>query len=281
MKSDERHKLHQNALAVWIKQTVDTLKPYQNLILAALIVGLLIVIFAAWWTSESANQANAAWTQFLTAFSEGNPAALEKVAEDNRRSHAAPVADIVAADIHLSQGCQMLFTNKAIANQQLNKAVELYQSVRVQTSSPILRAQATYGLARAWESMGKLETADKLYTEINTDWPDSVFAKMSSQRLDDLKRVSIKDLYDKFASYDPKPKFNQQPAAKQGFDKVPDEGPVYTPGAFNEQGIEEKKTDKAENKTDNKPDAKSDKPAESTEKPVESQPAPGTDKPAQ
>jgi tetratricopeptide (TPR) repeat protein len=254
MKSDERHKLHQNALAVWLSQTITALKPYQNLILAAIIVAILAVIVTTWWTSESASQANAAWTQFLTAFNEGNPAALEKVAEDNRRSHAAPAADLVAADIQLAQGCEMLFTNKAIANQQLNKALELYQAVRVQTSSPVFRAQATFGLARAWESMGKLETANKLYTEITTDWPDSVFAKMSSRRLEDLKRTSIKDIYDKFAKFDPKPRFNQQPAAKQGFDKLPEESPIYTPGTLNERGIEEKNAEKADDKTENKTD---------------------------
>jgi predicted negative regulator of RcsB-dependent stress response len=295
MKSEERHKLHQNALAVWLAETITKIKPYQNYILAAGIVLILALIVTAYWTSESASQANAAWSQFFTAFGEGNPSALEKVAEDNRRSHAAPVAELVAADIQLAQGCNMLFTNKAIANQQLVKALELYQRVREHTNSPALRAQATFGLARVWESMGKLDTAIKLYTEVTTEWPDSVFAQASLQRLENLKRISIKDFYDKFAKFDPKPVFNQQSAVKPGFDKLPEESSISTPDALNEQGIEEKNADKVENKTENQPDVKTDKPAENSEKtmesqpaptkttemPVESQPAPSTDKPAQ
>jgi predicted negative regulator of RcsB-dependent stress response len=287
MKSEERHKLHQNALALWLSETFIAIKPYQNAILALIIVAILAVFFFAWWTSESASSASRAWTQLFAAFEETNPtAALEKVAEDNRRSHAAPAADLVAADIQLAQGCNMLFINKANANQQLSKALELYQAVSVQSSSPTLRAQATFGIARAWEALGKLDMAVKSYTEVTTEWPDTVYAQMSSRRLDDLKRVSTKEVYDKFAQFDPKPTFTQPPGAIPGLDKIPDEGPVYTPGAIKERGADEKKTEKVDNKAEEKkPEDKTEKPVDSGqstggEKPADSQPAPGADKPA-
>jgi len=221
------------------------------------------------------------------AFDETNPtAALEKVAEDNPRSHAAPAADLVAADLQLAQGCGMLFINKATANQQLNKALDLYQTVSVQSPSPALRAQATFGLARAFESLGKLDMAIKFYTAVTIEWPDTVYAQMSSRRLDDLKRISTKEVYDKFARFDPKPTFTQPPGVNSNLDKLPEEGPVYTPGILNERGAEEKKAEKADNKAEaNKPEEKAEKPADqgqSTggEKPADAQPATGADKPA-
>jgi len=288
MKSEERHKLHQNALALWLAQTFTTIKPYQNVILAAVIVVILAVIFWVWWTSESASQSNRAWTQFFMAFDELNPSAsLEKVAEDNPHSRAAAVADLVAADQQLAQGCNMLFINKATANQGLNKALRLYQSVYAQSPSPALRVQAAFGLARAWESLGKLETATKFYTEVTAEWPDTVFARMSSLRLEDLKRGSVKEMYDKFARFDPKPAFSQPPGVQPGLDKLPEEGPVYTPGAIKEGGVEEKKTEKVDNKAEeNKPEDKTEKPVDSGqstggEKPADAQPAPGANKPAQ
>ena len=86
MKSEERHKLHQNALALWLSETFTAIKPYQNAILAGIIVVILAAIFYAWWTSESASAASKAWTQLFAAFEDTNPsAALEKVAEDNRQ----------------------------------------------------------------------------------------------------------------------------------------------------------------------------------------------------
>jgi predicted negative regulator of RcsB-dependent stress response len=289
MKSEERHKLHQNALAQWLTETFETIKPYQNAILAGLIVVILAIIFTVWWRSESASSASRAWTQLFAAFGEPNPsAALEKVAEDNPRSHAAPAADLVAADILLAQGCSMLFINKATATQQLNKALELYQSASEKSPSSTLRAQANFGLAKTWESLGKLDTAIKIYTDVTTEWPDTVYAQMSTRRLDDLKRTSTKEVYDKFARFDPKPTFSQPPAGGgiPGLDKIPEEGPVYSPVTPKEQGAEEKKTEKAENKAEsNMPGEKSEKPADqgqSTggEKSADAQPAAGAGQPA-
>jgi tetratricopeptide (TPR) repeat protein len=283
MKSEERHKLHQNALALWLNETFIAIKPYQNAIIAVIIVVIIAVIFATWWTSESASSASKAWTQLFMAFEEANTtAALEKVAEDNPRSHAAPAADLVAADLQLAQGCNMLFINKANANQQLNKALDMYQTVSVQSPSPAQRAQANFGLAKALEALGKLDAAIKAYTDVTTQWPDTVYAKMSLRRLDDLKRISTKEVYDKFARFDPKPTFTQPPGGIPGLDKLPDEGPVFTPKKPNEQGVEEKKAENADNKTEaNKPEEKTEKPAEkSTEKPADQGPSAGGEKPA-
>jgi hypothetical protein len=275
MKSEERHKLHQNALALWLAQTYSAIKPYQNVILAVAIVLMLALIFAAWWNSESASRSNTAWSQFFIAFDALNPtAALEKVAEDNPGSHAAPAAELVAADQQLAQGCNMLFVNKATANQLLTNAQKMYQFVYSQSPSPALRAQAAFGLARTWESLGKLETATQLYTEVTTNWPDSVFARMSSRRLEDLKRTSVKEMYDKFAQFEPKPVFSQPPGSGANLDKLPEEGPVYTPGGSDKREPNEKKIEKIDNKTE------INMPEEKTEKPVDQPQSTGGEKPA-
>jgi tetratricopeptide (TPR) repeat protein len=242
------------------------------------IVVILAVIVATWWTSESTAQASRAWSQLFAAFDAGNTSALEKVAEDNRQSSAAPAADLIAADIQLIQGCNMLYVNKATANQELNKAAELYQSVRLQSKSSTLRAQATFGLARTRESQGKLEEATQLYKELTTEWPDTVFAKISLQRLEDLKRASTKEIYDQFAKFDPKPVFSQQPGEKPSFDKMPEESPLSTTDSLIEKGIEEKAESKSDTKTETKSEEKTEKPAETTGKPLDSQQSPGTDK---
>ena len=273
MKSEERHKLQQNALAEWITQTFAAIRPYQNAVLAAIIVLILAGFFAFWWFGESAAQSGETWTQLFTAFNENNPAALEKVADANPSSRAAPVADIVAADLLLAQGCNMLFVNKPTANQQLNKAVELYQLVVTRSSSPTLRAQATLGLAKSWEALGKLDAAASTYSQVKTDWPGTVYAKMASRRLDDLKRISTKELYDKFARFEPKPAFTQPPKSNTDLEKIPEEGPVFTPGIKSGLDADEKKAPT--------PDTTggADKPQEKTEKPADAQNPPAANNP--
>jgi hypothetical protein len=273
MKSEERHKLQQNALAVWLEETFNSLKDYQNFILGGVILVVLVIIVGMWWTSESAASATRAWTQFFTALDSGNLGALPKVAEDNPKSKVAVPADLVTADIMLSQGSNLLFENKAAANQALNQALGLYQKVRQQTNVPDLRAQATFGLARTLESAGKLDAAIELYTEVTANWPDTVFARLSSRRYEDLKRISIKDVYDKLAAYDPKPAFTQQPpGAIPDLNKMPEESPIAEPGAIPEQKSEVKKEDNP----DNKPDAV--KPDENAQKPIGTQQTPAGEK---
>jgi hypothetical protein len=280
MKSEERHKLHQNALAVWLAQTLTTIKPYQNAIIGGVIVVLLAVILTMWWNSESASQANKAWTQFFAAFDQGSTAALANVAENNPRSSAAPVADLASADILLAQGCNMLFTNKATANQSLNKAVELFEKVIEQSGKAALKAQATFGLAKARESQGKLETASKLYNDVKTKWPDTVFAQMAAQRLKDLDRPSIKQVYDQFAKYDPKPVFNSLPDSKPKLD-LPDESPIFTPSMTPEQKADDKQESKPEvTKEAVKEEAKNEVTEEKKQDSTDSAPkTPTTDKP--
>jgi tetratricopeptide (TPR) repeat protein len=268
MKSEERHKLHQNALELWLIQTFEAIKPYQNMIIAGIIVLLVVVVFAFWWINESSSQSNTLWTQFYVAFYQRNPAVLENLAEANSRSSVAPVAQLAAADMQLAQGCNMLFVNKATANQSLNKAIELYTAVYQQNSTPILRAEAAYGLGQALESLGKLEEATKFYTEVTMSWPETVYAPMATSRLDDIKRTSIKEMYDKFAKFDPKPAFNQPsginanpsnnatPKANDNvkpganLDKMPEETPVVIPDANIEKPAADKKPEKTESKSE-------------------------------
>jgi predicted negative regulator of RcsB-dependent stress response len=258
MKSEERHKLQQNELADWLAKTITTIKPYQNAIISGIIVLVLAVIFLTWWTSESSTQAGTTWKQYIEGISAGNTGALEKMAEDNPHSQASTAANLAAADIKLAEGCNMLFINKATANQELSKAAELYQRVRDQAKSPAILGQATFGLARTRESQGKLDEAIQLYTKAAGEFPNSVFAQMSTKRLDDLKLTSTKEMYDRFAQFDPKPAFSKPSGEKTGIDKIPDESPLYMPESITEPGSGEKKDDKADVKAEDKTDVKTD-----------------------
>jgi hypothetical protein len=274
MKSEERHKLQKNELADWLAKTVAAIKPYQNAIIGGIIVVLLVIIVIVWQSSESENQAARSWTQLFAALDTGNSSALEKVAVDNPRSSAATSADLLAADIQFINGTNLLFVNKATANQELNKAVLLYQRVCQNASSPALLSQATLGLARAKESLGDLSAASELYAEVTSKWPDSVFAKMATRRLDDIKRTSIKEVYDRFAQFEPLPAVTPQPGAKSEIEKMPEEPSANAPGTATQTGTEEKKPEPAENNA-------APMPEEKTEKPAESQPTPDSEKPAQ
>ena len=231
MKSERRHELQHNALADWLAKSAETLKPYQNMALAAAVVVLVAVLGYTWWSRESAAQATQAWDELNAVLESGNVAKLAKVVEDYPNTNVAQMAAVMLADSYLGEGCARLFVNKATARDELNKAIRLYDSVRQESRVPSLLERATFGLARAKEAKGDLGPAERLYEDVATKWPSGAYAAAATQRLEDLKRPATKSLYDQFARFDPKPAFSAEPGERPSFDlnSLPSEGPTYMP----------------------------------------------------
>lgn len=223
MKSERRHELEKNVLRDWLFERINQAKPYINLILSGILAVLILVIVAMWWADRSAAQAGAAWDAYFAVFAGRNasPADFEKVAEKNAATSVSFWASLTAADRYLGTGCDQLFVNKVAANQDLRKAVEKYMAVLAASKVPAVRERATFGLARAREAQGDLEKAVEGYQQIVKDWPHGAFAKMAQERAADLKRMPIKEFYDKFAKFDPKPPIMDEPGTpgkKPAFD---------------------------------------------------------------
>jgi hypothetical protein len=234
MKSERRHELQHNELAEWLAKSAQTIKPYQNLILAAVMLVLIGVVGYTVWSRISAAQTAQAWDQFRADFESGNAAKLAQVVEDYPNTKVAHVAAIVLADNYLADGCNQLFVNKATAQPKLTKAIELYQLVRDQSRVSSLLERAAFGLARAKESKGDAEhvrQAEQLYEDVVAQWPKGAYGAAASQRLNDLKRPATKELYDRFARFDPKPAFSSEPGGRPAFDmnSLPEEGSAYMP----------------------------------------------------
>ena len=165
MKSELRHKLQRNALADWLVETGQSLKPYQNLIMILVIGVLALLVAYTWWSHASAEQTTQAWDD-VNAGLRGNPEVLVKVADDNRGTPAGRMAAVLAADTYLLEGCELLFQNKAKALDALNKAILLYKRPELENGSPMLQERARFGLARAEECKDDLKEAARLYEEV-------------------------------------------------------------------------------------------------------------------
>lgn len=235
MKSEERHKLHENALAKWLIGVVESVAPYTNAILA--VVLLVVVVFGVWrwWQSQSAHAAANAWDDLYSAIASNDTGALDQIVEQNRGADVAYWAAILAADMHIASGCQDLFSNKATAGQDLRKAVDKYMMVRNESRVPMLRERATYGLAKAYEALagtrqseGELAKAIQHYEEVVKNWPKGTYAGAAAQRLEDLQNPETKKFYDRFAQHDPKPAFTPGGPGEPLFDSksLPEEGAV-------------------------------------------------------
>jgi tetratricopeptide (TPR) repeat protein len=227
MKSERRHELQHNELAEWLVNAFETIKPYQNIVLAAVAAILVAVLGYTLWSRDVASRTSQAWDQFNAVLQSRDPAKLMKLTEEYPNTPVGTTAAVVAADDHLQEGCERLFVNKALAQQELTKAIDLYHLVLQQSQMPMQLERATFGLARAQEAKGDLETAEKLYGEVAAKWPNGTFAAAANDRLQDLKRPATKRFYDQFAKFDPKPSFTGKPGEKPAFDmkSLPSDGP--------------------------------------------------------
>ena len=315
MKSQRRHDLEKNELADWLAKKIQIVKPYQNAILGAGLLLVVAMVAYLWWFGQAAGKADEGWDEFYRALakSEPRPTDFEAVIERYPDTDVAHWARLTAGDLRLAIGCNTLFLDKSVANEELREAVDHYLKVREETPSwldavrlltqrlaakpwyvkqpirvlvlaaalgvligafalggylarkvgtpdhgpnfslvlvslagvlivvvavtlpqllgamgidttpprfPTLQERATFGLARALEAQGNLDQAEKRYQEVDQKWHDGAYAVAARRRLEDLKRASTRALYDKFAKFDPRPAFLDEPG-------VPGERPSF------------------------------------------------------
>ena len=226
MKSERRHELQHNTLADGLVKSAELIKPYQNMIMGGVIVVLLIALGYTWWARESAAQATQAWDEMNAVIDSGNMPKLTGVIETYPGTSVAHMAEVVLADYYLGEGCSRLFVNKATGQEELGKAIKNYETVLQECRTPSLLERATFGLARAKESKGDLEGAEKLYAEVSAQWPQGAYAVAANQRLSDLKKPATKTMYDRFSNFDPKTAFSAMPGERPKFemDSLPSDG---------------------------------------------------------
>ena len=233
MKSERRHELEHNLLADWLSDTIQTIKPYQNMILGGIVLVAALVVVVSVWRSTAAKQDAVAWEQFYQAMQSGDTEELEGVATSYRGEQVGHWAAVTAGDQRLTQGCNLLFSDKPNAMEELRIAVDLYVPVLEESNETPLLERATFGLARAYEAQIDLDKATTRYKEIVDRWPNGPFSDVAKSRLKALESRSVRELADKFAKWEPKPvtaDLPDFPASPPEFDldALPD-GPVFTP----------------------------------------------------
>ena len=212
MKSERRHELQHNALLEWLTQTGESVKPYLNVILLVLVAVLLGLVGYKWMSAQSAGKEAKAWDAVFAATSKDDTAQLDQTIEDYPKTTAAQWAAIIAGDMHLAAGCDDLFTTKATAADQLQKALDKYTFALETARKSEIRERATYGLARTYEAMAgtrrsqeDLERAKGEYQKVVEKWPQGAFAKAAQARLDALSQASTLEFYDALAAWEPRP----------------------------------------------------------------------------
>ncbi|NCA10615.1 hypothetical protein EBR56_02205 [bacterium] len=198
--NEELDELEGNALAEKTLEIVDRLRPHANAILLALGGG--VAVLAAWVlvSSQTATTRSQAWESFLTGLSGGDPQAFDDVVRRYPGTPAAEWSRLVMADMALIDGTELLFVNKEQARPRLQAAADLYGSILAARPAAMLAERATFGLAKARESLGQLDEARRGYAAVAAEHPDGALAGLARTHAATLDRESTRQWYDWFAA---------------------------------------------------------------------------------
>ena len=180
--------IRDNDLAEKTIEIVDRLRPHLNTLLLAA-AGLLLA--AAGWvlvSSQSAATRSQSWDAYLAGLSSGEVQSFDEVI---RRYPGTPAADwsrLVLADMALTEGTELLFVDKDRAPPRLQAAVDLYSAILGARPTGMLAERATFGLAKARESLGQLEEARRGYAAVAAEFPSGALAQLAADHAAELGR---------------------------------------------------------------------------------------------
>ncbi len=227
MKTARRQELRTNELADWLGKEMVRLRPYGRAIAATALLILLTIVLFVFYSNRGRQLEEQAWVEYFAALDEltarGNTDRLRDVSEQYARTPAGLWAHLTLADAQLAEGVENMFRDRETALNQLQSAIKDYQHVREHATDPLLIERATFGLAHAYESQADLDRARKTYEEIESRWPQGLFAAAARRRLEDLERSPTRKFYDWFKRQNPTP---PAPEADDDLDLLPDEPPA-------------------------------------------------------
>jgi hypothetical protein len=231
MQPDRRHDLETNALADSVATFVERIRPHLRTL--GLAAAAAAVGFVAWTVVESRRAAarEESWDACLAAIGSGQAAALDGVATRYPGTPAAQWARLVLADGLLDQGSQLLYSDRAQAEQQLQSAVATYAALLASSPLDFVAERATFGLAKARENLGSLAEARRGYEAVVAEHPGSAVRRFAEGRIAALDRESTRQWYDWFAQQKPVPPANADGATQPATTPAPGEPAAGAPAA--------------------------------------------------
>lgn len=276
MKSERRHDLETNQLAVQLQDFLDRAKPYASQI-ALVIVGLAVLAFlGSMWGNANSAVEQTAWDEYnLASYSTDPELNSMKLLAENEEFSATPVPEwayLAWADRQVLLASQSYLADRQTSMKRLEQVLPIFQGLADDSGNPQIVDRARFAIGQVLEMQGKVDDARKAYEKVKGDL--SIFAETRAEQLDSSE---VKTACDWLATADlPKREIPPTAGAAAGMRPnfeadVPSTKPIDTPITDTrtleeiiggESGIadEERYADPAEGETPAEPKADSDAP---------------------
>lgn len=164
-----RHEIEHNELADWLAERIELLKPHATAITLG-IVAVLVILLGSIYYYSTKNQASAGqWATYFDAFNQ-RPGVEEKELEQILADQPGSVVAMWAAQslgvMNLENGSRLMFSNRTLAKDHLEKAEGYFKRVESGAQDEMLVARARLGLGKVQESLAQPKAALKYYEEV-------------------------------------------------------------------------------------------------------------------
>jgi hypothetical protein len=208
MKSERRHELKHNELSDWLGEHLASYQPHATAILLGGLLLFAAIIGGIWYFGGEDSVGAKRWSRYFSAVNQREPMkVLEKLAAEKSGSNADLWALQALGDMQLSQGAALLHSDRVEAQKLLQQAEASYKQVE-KAPDAMLRSRALLGLAKTYESLGKIEDARKYYdlaAEASTSTAIKKAATADAQRLKNSRQVAFLDWFSKQTPKRPAP----------------------------------------------------------------------------
>jgi predicted negative regulator of RcsB-dependent stress response len=192
MKSQHRHELETNWLAQRVGDWLNTIQPYNSLIVGVVLAVVVSVVGFSYYRGASAARQSDAWNTYNQAVGGLMPnlETLRESAEEYPDSPMQQWADVTWADGQVWLASRTILQNRASAMDMLNRAIGAYQGLLQETEDQRLKSRAHFGLGRVFELRCELDKAREEYRAVT-----GAFASVAEQRIKDLDEGDANDIY--------------------------------------------------------------------------------------
>ena len=202
MNSERRHELQENELAAHLSRINKAIEPYSKLIAVVLAAVVLGVIAMALYQSKASGDRSDATLRLIDASISQDPTELKQIAASYPNTSAAAWARLYEANALLTESMQKLFVDRPSAEDTIRQARASYNTALSMSDDRILRSRCHFGLARASEALGEIETAIREYQEtVAANESDSMVA-LAERRIASLESPDTQAFVDWFAEQD-------------------------------------------------------------------------------
>ena len=200
--------IEDNMLVSWFETRFGFLKPHYTTI--AIVAGLLILGIILFMFLQKMRNDNYAiqWQGFNTALSNtltdsargigGGASHLTELHEQFPDSVSSEWALLIAGNMTLNEGLNLLGTKRESAMKKLKKAKSQFQTIvdSKNKKKPMLEHRSVLSLAYTLESLGEFDEAAKYYSQlVDATGEDSEFADFAKRGLNRSNDEGLRDFY--------------------------------------------------------------------------------------